>query len=124
MVVNNFDVVRIFILPNKADAVLVVDPDALLSFAVALERLQPVARRHFQIVQLDGGVENGQPLPGRSPDARRDAAAFAGRPQSLCVLIPEAHDHALIVMRLVMNAKRYYCVVVCENGFRAWCADP
>ena len=42
-------------LPDKTDAVLVVDPDAMLSVSVAFERLQIVSGRRCQIFLIVNG---------------------------------------------------------------------
>jgi len=49
VIVDDFDVMRIAIAPAEADAPLAVDADAVLSFAIALQRFQPVARRRLQV---------------------------------------------------------------------------
>jgi hypothetical protein len=41
-------------LPNEADAVLVIDSDAMLPNAFAFQRFQPIARRGPQVTQADG----------------------------------------------------------------------
>jgi len=51
MIVNDFHVVSISVLPAKADPPLIVDPDAVL--AVAVKLLQPVSREG-QIAQACG----------------------------------------------------------------------
>jgi len=44
VIVNDFDVVSLSFSPNKADSELVVDSYAVLALAIALERLQVIAR--------------------------------------------------------------------------------
>jgi len=46
MVVRDFDLVRIAILPLKTDAILLIDPNAVLSLTVPVQSLQPVTRWH------------------------------------------------------------------------------
>ncbi len=60
MVVDDLNVVRVAAAPSETDPPLVVDSDAVLPAPVALERLQPVARRYAQVVQALGGVELNQ----------------------------------------------------------------
>ncbi len=43
VVVHDFDLVGTIVVPHKADTPLVIDADAVLSFAVPLERFQMVA---------------------------------------------------------------------------------
>src|SRR5699024_8343462 len=40
---NDLHLLRSGVVPHKADAPLVVDPDAVLSYSIALERLEPIA---------------------------------------------------------------------------------
>jgi len=51
MIVYDFNVMRVAVAPAKADAPLVVDPDAVLPLAVAGKRLEPVARWSTQVVE-------------------------------------------------------------------------
>ena len=57
MIVYNLDSHRIISLPGETDAILLVDPDAVLTFAVAMERLQTIPRWYTQIVQRLGRVK-------------------------------------------------------------------
>ena len=52
MIVHDFDIVSVAVAPDKADAVLIVDPYAVLAFAVAMQQLKAIAWRHFQISQV------------------------------------------------------------------------
>jgi hypothetical protein len=38
--------------PPETDAILVIDPDAVLPSSIASELLKPIARRYRQVVQL------------------------------------------------------------------------
>jgi hypothetical protein len=51
MIVHYLYVKRIFSLPAKANAPLVIDSDALLPEAVPFQGFQPVAGRNSQIVE-------------------------------------------------------------------------
>jgi hypothetical protein len=50
VVVDYLDVQRIAIFPAKADAPLIVDPDAVLSFSAASQGFQSIARRDPKIL--------------------------------------------------------------------------
>ncbi len=60
VVVCDFDFVGITILPAKADSVLVIDADAVLAFAVAAQRLEPIAGRHGEFPQIAHSIQLGQ----------------------------------------------------------------
>ena len=49
MVVGNLDIESILLFPAEADAVLIVDPDAVLPFAISFERFQPVSGKQGQV---------------------------------------------------------------------------
>jgi hypothetical protein len=51
MVVNNLNVAGAMVAPRETDSPLVVDPDAVGTSAVALQRFQVISRRRFQIFQ-------------------------------------------------------------------------
>lgn len=51
MVIHNFHVERMGFAPNKANAVLPVDPDAVLAFPVPSRRFQVMSRNDRQILK-------------------------------------------------------------------------
>src|SRR5699024_5729659 len=57
MVVDDFDIVCIPILPSKANPVLGVDPDAELAAAIADQPLQTVSRRNVQLPQVGHPIQ-------------------------------------------------------------------
>lgn len=61
VVVDDLDIDRSGVGPCEADAVLVVDPDGVLTCPVTDEFLQPVAGRDAQVVDGAGDVEHLQP---------------------------------------------------------------
>ena len=57
MVSNNLYVSRSIILPGKTDTVLPIDPHAELALTIVLQRLQSVARRNLEIIQVPYRVQ-------------------------------------------------------------------
>jgi hypothetical protein len=53
MIVNNFHVVSISVVPMKADSPLIVDPNAVLTVPVAVKLLQSVSREG-EVAQAGG----------------------------------------------------------------------
>lgn len=76
MVIDNFHVVRAVVFPCEADAPLIVNPDRMLSLAVSLQRLQPIARRRGEVFERRGIVDHEE-LVLRSVDQARWKAAGA-----------------------------------------------
>jgi hypothetical protein len=69
VVINDLNVFRAAVRPEKAEPVLVVDADAVLADPIASQRFQTVARRNSQIFQPLGDLElpqfaAGHPLDG------------------------------------------------------------
>ena len=56
MVIGAADVLGVLVVEAKHDAILIVDANAVISGAIGAERMQPVARRHSQIVEPRHGV--------------------------------------------------------------------
>lgn len=57
MIVDDLHVVGITIVPDEADAVLIINSNAVLATSIACERLNPVTRKHRQVPKLAGGIE-------------------------------------------------------------------
>ena len=106
VIIHNLDVVCSVGLPDKANAPLVVDPNAVLSFAIALQRLQSVAWRYAQRIDPRRGVELRELAPRHDVQALRQpphelAGEYAG-----CVPVREGFDHQPILTPLVIIGKR------------------
>ena len=77
MVVDDFDVIGVAASPKKADPPLIVDPNAMLSFAISGKALQPVAGWDSGVtawfrgaVRLPDGAVWKEPVPARVRLAR------------------------------------------------------
>ena len=57
MVIDNLGIEHVAILPSEADAPLLVDADAVLARAVALECLELIRRGNHQIAQIRSAIE-------------------------------------------------------------------
>jgi hypothetical protein len=51
VIVDNLDIVRVSVLPPKADAPLVVDANAVLTLSVTAQRFEPIAGRDAQVLK-------------------------------------------------------------------------
>ena len=98
MVVHHLDLLRVTALPEEADPVLVVDPDAVLPTPVSTESLEVVAWERSQVVEPLRRVQLRELAlrdPGNAPKPTRRMAAKEG----LGVSIPEGPDHLSRVLR-------------------------
>ena len=66
MVIGNLNLAGVAIRPYETNPELVVDTNAVLSTAIALERLQPVARQGRQIRQFGSLIELHELSPRHS----------------------------------------------------------
>ena len=106
MVVSDVDVVRIAFSPAEADAPLGVDPDAVLTRAVASKLLQSISRRKPQVCKALGSIEVEEL-------AKSNPLNFGCKPpnglplkQPFRLAVREAPNHAEIITRCVINVKR------------------
>ena len=57
MIIDDFDVIRLAVAPDKTQPPLIVNADAVLAEPITLQRLQVIARRHAQKIQCRGGMQ-------------------------------------------------------------------
>jgi hypothetical protein len=110
VVVHDLNILGASNRPPKADAVLVVDTDAVLACAIALESLQPIAWRNPEVVEPAGDIE----LPELAPCDRLEADEALhpnATSQSPSVGVAERNDHGVIITLRVSNGKRDYLMV-------------
>lgn len=78
MIIHDFNLAGVALTPQKADPPLFIDANAVPAFAVAFERFQVVARRHGQLLQLGGRVQEQQFASGAALKVRREAPGQFG----------------------------------------------
>lgn len=74
MIIDNFHIVRVAVVPAKANAPLIVYPDAVLTFAIALQRLEPISWRHRHLPKVGRGMQDQQFAAGVALDVRRKSS--------------------------------------------------
>ena len=79
--------------PDEADAILVVDPDAVLSQPVSTQSFDAVARESAEVIESLGRVQLRQ-LALRHPGDPPKSACGMAEEQGLGVLAPEGPDHS------------------------------
>ena len=95
---------------GEANAVLVVDPDAVLPFAVAAQRFQTIARRDKKISNCLRGVQRSQTPQGHRSDVGELFDALPPE-KTFSLLASEAPDHdtddiVQYVVRQAYNERR------------------
>jgi hypothetical protein len=70
VVVRDFDIVGISILPPETDPILVVDPNTVLTRAVATQAFQAIAWGNIQFAEFPHAVDLGEFTPHGRPNPR------------------------------------------------------
>lgn len=79
MIIDDFDLLRGAIAPNKTDPPLIVNPDAVLTSSVPRQRFQSIPGNGGQIFQLVCGLEHPEFTPRHVRDTRKLAALLASK---------------------------------------------
>jgi hypothetical protein len=93
VIIHDLDVLSSRLLPAKAEPELIVDSDAVLAGAIALQGLQSISRRNAQIVEPLRNLKltNLSPSNGCDPSKPRDALATG---KSRRIAAPKRLNHA------------------------------
>ena len=98
VVVHYLDVSRPHLTPLEAEAPLVIDADAVLTLAIALQSLQVVARRSFQEFQRLRSIELSELAHGDA-DEGLEATRVLALEECKRVFALERLDHAASMLR-------------------------
>lgn len=102
MVVNDFDFVGIAVPPEEADAPLVIDPDAVPTFAVAFQGFQAIRGRNTKIFQDRRGIEHAELAARHLLDIGRQLPGNHSAPDLLRLFVGKAPDHGVIITQYVI----------------------
>ncbi len=100
VVVNDLDIFGADGRPSEANAELVVDPDAVLTGPVTLERLEPITRRNSQVFQAARDLQLPDLPSSRGLDTIESPDASTFR-KGLRLRALERDDHSGIITRCV-----------------------
>lgn len=104
MIIDDLDADRVPVIPAEANAVLVVDPNGMLAFALAVERFEVIAGRNAEHAQIAGVVDDGElAARGRMELGGERPARFLGHAPGEYVfgpLIRERLDHDSYIIRI------------------------
>jgi hypothetical protein len=107
MVIHNLNVPRTARRPDKANAKLVVDADAVLSPAIALQRFQAISRWHLQIVKLLCAVQHRQFSHRHRLDIREALDTFALKKSFRVGALERDNCHSKIVTFHISIVEQY-----------------
>jgi len=80
MIIHDLHGKRVPVPPYKAHAILIVDSNAVLALSVPMKCFQKVPRRHLEVVERDGSIQDGEFLESPPLQIRRQPAALAETP--------------------------------------------
>src|SRR5438094_536148 len=106
MIIDNLDIVRVAAAPFKTDTPLAIDPDAVLAFPAAFERLEAVAGRNDQIIQADSSVQNTQLRQSALLNVGRQLPGKFAIPNFIRFAVAKACNHmnkSLMEMNMFVN---------------------
>ena len=98
MVVRDLHIVNVALRPAEADPVLIIDPDTVPTFPLALQYFQAVTRRRPQVIQASGGIEVHE-LPECEVRDLVPLPNWALLKDCLGIGIAECPDHASMLLR-------------------------
>src|ERR1700722_6122682 len=94
VVIDNLYLIGVGIPPDETDPILIVNADGVLSFSIFDQRFQVVVGRDAEVIQSDRRIEHRQLSCRNPPQIGRNASALPGLPETLCIGVAKAHDHA------------------------------
>jgi len=104
VVIHNLHSLRAACSPAKANSELIIDADAPLPRAVAFKLLQPVVRRHAQIIYSPSHVQLFEFSARHRLDIPESGDAAATK-QRFRVSAAKTQDHGLILAHYVSSVK-------------------
>jgi len=94
MIVGDFNVMRVSLVPTKTDTPLSVYADAVLAITIARQGFEVICRGDTQIVERSRTVDDVELVHGPSQDLRRELHTLT-IPQLLGLLVPETFNHTI-----------------------------
>jgi hypothetical protein len=94
-IVDDFTVVRIRAFPSEAHPPLVIHSNTVLPLSIAAKFLQPIARRHPQVVERFRRVDGDELTKHDAAEISREPPDRLSREQPFGIAIAEGLDHPL-----------------------------
>jgi hypothetical protein len=116
VVISDLNVKDIAVAEAKANAPLVVDPDGMLSGAVALQRFQPVRRWQPQVCKSRCGMQLPKPHQGALENVLRQSPTFAGSEELRSLGIGKRPDHAGYINILFIMSTELAALAALRGG--------
>jgi hypothetical protein len=106
MIVNDLNVRRVTVTPPETDPPLLVNPDAVLAFAIAFQGLELIRAWNKKVLQISSRIQLLQLHQRPLLNVARKPLGVLATPDSLSLLATKGLDHRNIVTRGISNVKR------------------
>jgi hypothetical protein len=83
MIIHDLDVVCVSVMPTKTNAPLIVHSNAVLTFTIAFQCLEPISWRHHHLPQVRRSMQNQQFTAGDPLNIGRKPTRGLGHKNSL-----------------------------------------
>lgn len=93
MIILNNDIVGIAFFPAEADAPLLIDTDAELSFAVSLKCFETVRWRNTQVVEVNRLIKHSELVQSPLLNLSRQFSRFKQGPKAFRLSVSKAFYH-------------------------------
>jgi hypothetical protein len=113
MIIRDFYVARFTLDPRKANSVLVVDADTVLTFAVFIKCFQPITWRREQITQVVSVIQVNQFASRGFLNRERQFARDDALENSFCFRVSKRFNHTPIVSHNDTSVKK----LLIQTGF-------
>src|SRR3546814_11640425 len=124
MIVGYFDIVGMSARPAKANAVPVINPNRVLTFSIALQLLQLVARRRLQVMKAGRRLDHEKLAPGNTLEAAPAPVATGATEEGLCLPVAKGLDHKVAILCVTSSVtsrwteRGYPMFLVCRSEER------
>jgi hypothetical protein len=102
VVIDDFHVVGVTVDPSKADTPLIVDPDAVLAFAIPFEGCEPIGRRNAQIIQHGSVAKHAQFAARHGLDIGGQVPGWRSAADLFRFLVGKVPDHSPTITQAVI----------------------
>jgi hypothetical protein len=99
MIIRNFNIVCISGFPSETYSPLVIDPDAVFSFAVPFQGFQSISGRNSQGIQIWCGIQNYEFSPCKMLNILRQFSGKDSIKYFFGFFIPEKFNHVELITR-------------------------
>ena len=122
VIVDDLDLGGTTIRPDETEAILRIDPNAMLSDAIAFQRLQLIGRWHPQVIQRRSTIHPLKLAPRHLPQERWARPASALRVNAVEDVFrastPEGMDHLSTIARYSCYRNRPASELILDDRFK------